>query len=86
MGGLPEDLCDDPVNQYETLAGEFGLELNHRTRQKIKDLSSTNNTDPGSTRRYSRSMPDIWRQRMSSGEIDAVMGIVREFGLGYYQE
>jgi hypothetical protein len=29
-------------------------------------------------------MPDIWRQRMSPDEIDAVMGIVGEFGLGYY--
>jgi len=79
-----EDLCADPVGQFKTLAEEFGLELNHRTQQKIAALSATNSTDSGSTRRNSRLMPEIWRQRMSPGEIDAVMGIVGEFGLGYY--
>ncbi len=79
-----EDLCDDPVSQFETLTEEFGLKLNLRSRQKIAALSATDSTDSGSTRRNSRMMPDIWRQRMSPGEIDAVMGIVAEFGLGYY--
>ena len=79
-----EDLCADPAGQFETLAEELGLELNLSTRQKIEALSATDSTDSGSTRRNSRLMPDIWRQRMSPGEIDAVMGIVGEFGLDYY--
>ena len=79
-----EDLCGDPVGQFETLAEKFGLKLNNHTRKKIEALSATNSTDSGSTRRNSRLMPDIWRQRMSPGEIDAVMGIVGEFGLDYY--
>ncbi len=81
-----EDLCADPLGQYETLAQEFGLKLKASTRQKIITLSAKNSSDPGSTQRNSRSMPDIWRQRMSTGEIDAVMGVVGEFGLGYYTE
>jgi len=79
-----EDLCADPLGQFVTLTEEFGLDLNHRTRQKIEARSFNNSTDSGSTRRNSRLMPDIWRKRMSPGEIDAVMGIVREFGLEYY--
>jgi len=79
-----EDLCADPVGQFETLTDEFRLELNLRTRQKIAALSATNSTDSGSTRRNSLLMPDIWRKRMSPGEIDAVMGLVKEFGLEYY--
>ncbi len=79
-----EALCGDPIGQFETLAQEFGLELGHSTRQKITAICTTDNPDPGSTQRNSRSMPDIWRQRMSPDEIDAVMGIVGEFGLGYY--
>jgi len=81
-----EDLCADPTGQFETLAEEFGLDLNLGTRQKIKALSATDSPDSGSTRRNSRLMPDVWRQRMSPGKIDAVMGIVGEFGLGYYTE
>lgn len=79
-----EDICADGIGQFETLTEEFGLELHHRTQQKIAALSATDSTDSGSTRRNSRLMPDIWHQRMSPGEIDAVMGVVAEFGLGYY--
>jgi len=79
-----EDLCADPAGQFEALANEFDLELSIHTRQKIKMLSSTASKDSGSTQRNSRLMPGVWRQRMSPGEIDAVMGIVAEFGLEFY--
>ena len=80
-----ESLCADPVGQFETLTENTKLELNPLTREKIAALSATDSTDSGSTRRNSRLMPDIWRKRMSPGEIDAVMGMVAEFGLGYYR-
>jgi len=79
-----EDLCGDPLSEFEALAQGFGLELNHRTRQKITALCTTDRSDPGSTRRNSRLMADTWPGKMSPGEIDAVMGAVDEFGLGYY--
>jgi len=79
-----EDLCANPMGQYKALAQEFGLVLNQQTRQKIVTLSAKDSTDSGSIQRNSGSMPAIWRQRMSPGEIDAVMGIVAEFELGYY--
>jgi len=79
-----EDICNDPVSLYTSIAQELDLELSSQTLEKIQSTSSTESADPGSTRRNSKTMPDIWRQRMSPGEIDAVMGIVSDFELDYY--
>ena len=80
-----EDICLDPLEQFTSITQTLGLELRSQTLERIRALSSTDSTDPGSTRRNSKAMPDVWRQRMSAGEIAAVMGVVREFGLDYYQ-
>jgi len=79
-----EDICIDPVGQFSAMTSKIGLEMSDDTRKKIQSLSAGNRSDPGSTQRNSESMPDVWRQRMSPGEIDAVMGVVSEFGLNYY--
>jgi len=79
-----EDICIDPAGQFNSLTKETGLEMSNGTRKKVQSLSAKGSSDPGSTQRNSKSMPDVWRQRMSPGEIDAVMGIVSEFGLDYY--
>lgn len=79
-----EDLCNNPAGLYASLAQKLNLELSHHALKKIQSLSSADSTDSGSTRRNSKAMPDVWRQRMSPGEIDAVMGVVGEFGLMYY--
>lgn len=79
-----EDICNDPVEQFASIAQKLGLKLSHHAFSKIESLSTTDNTDPGSTQRNSKAMPDIWKQRMSPSEVDAVMGIVSEFGLNYY--
>lgn len=79
-----EDICNDPVRVYAAMTQELGLELSRKASKKIQSLSATQSNDPGSTRRNSKTMPDIWQQRMSPGEIDAVMGVVAEFGLGSY--
>lgn len=80
-----EDICLDPVGQFTSIAQNLGLELQERSLEKIRALSATDSTDPGSTRRKSKSMPDVWRQRMSTSQIDAVMGVVGDFGLDFYQ-
>ena len=79
-----EDLCSDPFGQFSALADKLGLEFNKSMHKKIKLMSIGTSTDPGSTRRNSGSMPDIWQERMSRGQIDAVMGIVKEFGVCDY--
>ena len=79
-----EDICVDPFGQFDDMTSKTGLEMGEKTRRKIQVLSASSRSDPGSTQRNSKSMPDVWRQRMSPGEIDAVMGVVSEFGLDYY--
>jgi hypothetical protein len=79
-----EDICNDPAKLYKSIAQKLGMELSDQTLEKIHSLSATNSADPGSTRRNSKIMPDIWRQRMSPGEVDAVMGVVDEFGIEHY--
>jgi hypothetical protein len=79
-----EDICNNPEEQFDSITKKLGLKLSNNTREKIRSQSTTAGTDSGSTNRTSSAMPDIWQQRMSSGEIDAVMGIVSEFGLDYY--
>jgi hypothetical protein len=81
-----ENLCSDPNGQFSSLAQKLVLELNGNARSKIQ-LDSTKtrtSSDAGSTRRESRLMPYIWKQRMTKGEIDAVMGVVAEFGIDDY--
>jgi len=79
-----EDICDDPMGQFTSMMEKLGLESGKNTREKIHALSTSKRDDSGSTRRNSRTMPGIWKQRMSQGEIDAVMDIVKEFELDYY--
>ena len=79
-----EDICDDPLSQFTEMTQKLNLELNDGARKKIQALSGSVRTGSGSTSRISTNMPGIWKQRMSPGEIDAVMGVVREFGLNYY--
>jgi hypothetical protein len=80
-----EDICNDPIGQYTLIAQQLGLELSKNTYKKIHSLSSAAGTGSGSTQRKSKTMPTIWKHRMSAGEIDAVTGIINEFELGYYQ-
>lgn len=79
-----EDICNDPARLFASIAQKLELEPSQHTSKKIQSLSTTENTDPGSTRRNSRTMPDTWQQRMSPAQIDAVMGIVAEFGIVHY--
>jgi hypothetical protein len=79
-----EDICNEPAEQFASIAKALGLTLSSHSIQKIQSLSKTDSADPGSTRRNSKVMPDIWKQRMSVSEIDSVMEMVAEFGLNYY--
>ncbi|MEH6571147.1 MAG: sulfotransferase [Halioglobus sp.] len=83
-----EDLCNDPVGQFSRLAGQLNLSVPDK-RWDILRESSTAAGDNGrsgsaATRRDSGRMPEIWRERLSEHQIDAIEGIVRDFGLGEY--
>lgn len=79
-----EDICRNPLGEFNDITEKLQLDLGQKAMKKIANLSTKSDSDSGSTRRYSRAMPDVWKQRMSPAEIDAVMGMVNEFGLDYY--
>ena len=81
-----EDLCIDPARQFLELSKNLGLQTDQATMKKIRGLNKIGDTNAGSTRRESAVMPNIWHKRMSPGEIDAVNGIVQEFGLELYKD
>lgn len=81
-----EDLCQDPSGQFSDLTRKLGLELSGNAHSKMLLNSTRISKDPGSTRRESSLMPHIWKQRMTKGQIDAVKGIVSEFGIGEYRD
>jgi len=79
-----EDLCLNPVNQFTRLAAQLSLEVPATRWRPLKDSTAEGRRtpSPSSTRRDSVGMPEIWKQRLSEHKIDAIQGIVREFGLG----
>ena len=72
-----ESLCLNPQGELDRLT--VGLELPALVAERRGSGSSA---DPGSTRRDSEAMADIWKQRLSPQQVDAVLGVVGEFDLG----
>lgn len=76
-----EVLCADPEGQFGSLAGKLGLPPGGRELRPARPDSYR--AGPASTRRDSRSVAEAWKQKLSAGQIDAVLGVVRDFGLQY---
>lgn len=79
-----EDLCRHPLKQFSELTGKLKLPETSFDLNESRIGNTNKGQDSGSTERNSILMPGVWRQRMSRGEIDAVMGAVDEFGLDLY--
>jgi hypothetical protein len=79
-----EDLCKDPEGRLKELARHLDMELHVEAMESAIANSQIASTDPGSTQRISSNMPHIWKTRMSPAQIDSVLGVAREFGLGLY--
>ena len=81
-----EDLCNDPIRQVLAVTERLGLgSLNNSTLKLLNSRRNQNEGDSGSTRKDSKKMPEIWKERLSPHQIDAVIGVVAEFGLGSYE-
>ena len=80
-----EDLCISPIEGFAELAGKLNITLDTADKKRILSKSTKSKADPGSTYKISADMPEVWRQRLSTGQIDAVEGIVREFGVADYE-
>ena len=81
-----EDLCRDPRAGFERLFDQFELEETRATRRMLVRSTTSHSNHPKSTRRDSRSMVEIWRDRLTDEQIETVMSVVRRFDLPYYQD
>ncbi|EED32012.1 hypothetical protein NOR53_2918 [gamma proteobacterium NOR5-3] len=81
-----EDLCGNPEKEFGLLADSLGLHLGRADKKRIIGKSSRNNSDPGSTFKVSADMPNVWQKRLSPGQIDAIVGVTREFGFSDYDK
>jgi len=79
-----EDLCADPVAGYASLGGSLGLDFDRTAAAAMSYEGARVSAHSASLRKDSRSMARIWEQRMSPAQVDAVMGIVEQFGLPLY--
>lgn len=78
-----EDLCREPHAAFARLADNCGLAFSARALANTVS-GKGDPADSGTTRRDSTGMQDVWRQRLSPMQIDAVMGMVQAFGLPPY--
>lgn len=83
---LYEDLCLDPRGQFDRLFEAFGLEPTAATRRILSRSTTTEDNRTKSTRRQSTMMADAWKKRLTKGQINTVMSVVREFDLPYYRD
>jgi hypothetical protein len=79
-----EALCSDPRAEFTRLAARIGLELSDQALVATLNADAGSESDSCDTRRDSQRMAEVWKERMSAGQIDAVMGVVREFGFDAY--
>jgi len=78
-----ESLCAAPRQAFRRLAADCGLGWSDSMLGRTLSGSDGNLLDSGDTRRDPLHMADVWRDRLSPGQVDAVMGVVRAFGLDY---
>ena len=76
-----EDLCREPGDGFDCLARNLGLEMPSSKLERLLRPPGKASADPGSTRKHSAYMADAWKERLSPGQIDAVLGVVKAFGL-----
>ncbi|MEP0201390.1 MAG: sulfotransferase [Halioglobus sp.] len=78
-----EEMCRDPLGQFSIISEKLGFNVPRGNWNMLEKSTTTQHysRDPGSTRRESARMPDKWRKMLSPHQIDAVEGMVREFGL-----
>lgn len=79
-----EELCQRPLEAFTALAANTGLEFAPRALARSLTGRAPDAADSGATQRDSARMADVWRQRLSPAQIDAVMGMVRDFGIMQY--
>lgn len=81
---LYEDLCLDPKAQFGKLFKALGMTPTPATWRMLEQSTTSPDDSATRTRRQSRSMIDIWKERLTPEQVDTVMEVVRQFNLPYY--
>jgi hypothetical protein len=87
-----EDLSLDPLNGFQALHAQLGLEFNRLAQQAVQRSSSSENPGELSTRSAyrvnldSRSSLQNWKRRLSTDEIDQVRTLTEEAALYFYPD
>ena len=79
-----EAICLDPIVKFKEIAQQLSLQWTKTTENMIELKSKKNSIDPGSTNRVSRLMPEIWKERLTSAEVDTILEVCDKFGLADY--
>lgn len=78
-----EELCVDSASQFAALGNKLGLDIPSKRYSGSEQPNREVAGGSGSTNMISSDMPYIWKERLSGAQVDAVLGVVSEFGLSY---
>ena len=87
-----EDLSNDPVNQFEQLYVQVGLNFSPQSKLAIESSSSQENPQEISKRNVhsveidSQANIKNWQKRLTNDEIDRVHQLTRDVATHYYSE
>jgi len=87
-----EQLASDPLNGFQELYNHCGLTWNEKARAVITAYSCGRNPrdapveSPNVIKRYSKSIIDIWRERLSKEEIERVVEGTQVVASLFYQD
>ena len=83
---LYEDLCLDPISNFQHLFSFAGLQWDKNVERKTarKSYSSPQNNDPYSTARYSAQMYQSWKQKIAPETLDAIKAGFFSFSIPFY--
>ena len=79
-----EAICQDPISQFREVSQKLGLQWSKSAESMVEMKSGKNSMDPGSTNRVSQLMPEIWKERLATAEVDTILEVCEKFGLANY--
>lgn len=80
-----EDLCVHPENRFGELFHSLDLVATRATHRTIEKSTTKKHPHAKSTQRDSRGMVNVWRDRLTAGQIRTVLEVVEAFDLPYYR-
>ncbi|TWU05957.1 sulfotransferase [Stieleria varia] len=88
---LFEELCEHPIESFQTIFHEVGLPYTEETRERHTRLCMNGSIDPGdyhthAVNRNSAAMADSWKRQLSGEQILQVQRVWDRFDVPLYRE